>query len=156
MHFHWQNLNDDETRPRWGGGLRYGRAWLSVGKESGPRAFTINPEWSFFWRAAPGRRPLRAQDIPRYLPRLPGASGRRPCPLRRQAGPVVMVVLHLPSFPTTDDALEWLAKNYPSACSVYLQRGPDGMVRGTAAVDAVLDMAVPAIPDIVVDLGSDE
>jgi hypothetical protein len=58
MHFHWQNLNDDKTRPRWGGGKRYGRAWIHWG--SG-RARTLGWTWTFFDRGASTGISLTAQ-----------------------------------------------------------------------------------------------
>lgn len=46
MHFHWQNLNDDKTRPRWGGGRRHGRAWLHFGPNG---RNVLGWSWAFFW-----------------------------------------------------------------------------------------------------------
>lgn len=34
MRFHWQNLNDGKI-PRWGGGYRHGRAWLTLFEREG-------------------------------------------------------------------------------------------------------------------------
>jgi hypothetical protein len=53
MHFHWQNLNDDKTRPHWGGGARHGRAWwyLYDRNTTHRRAgTTVSLCWSFFLR----------------------------------------------------------------------------------------------------------
>lgn len=60
MHFHWQNLNDDRTRPRRGGGARHGRAWWHFGDAERSRSgATVGFEWSFFWRAGGGAIGLR-------------------------------------------------------------------------------------------------
>jgi hypothetical protein len=61
MRFHWQNLNDDETRPRWGGGARHGRAWLNFGRDERRRGTEINWEWCFFWREGNGGLSFRVQ-----------------------------------------------------------------------------------------------
>lgn len=64
MRFHWQNLNDDPERPRWGGGYRYGRAWLTLFHSPDPKTreeekrikyrpgTEIGWTWTFFDRGA--------------------------------------------------------------------------------------------------------
>lgn len=41
-----------------------------------------------------------------------------------------MIVIHLASFPTVEDALTWCEER--GGFRVALYRGPDGMIRGTA------------------------
>lgn len=66
------------------------------------------------------------------------------------------VVLHFPSFPTADDALEYITTYFPSADRICLQRGPDGLVRGTAMADAALHLTKPVLPDAVIYLWTEE
>lgn len=44
MHWHWQNLKDADG-PRSSRDLVYGRAWLHLGPDYGPRSRVVNPSW---------------------------------------------------------------------------------------------------------------
>jgi len=44
-----------------------------------------------------------------------------------------VIIVHLPSFRTPDEALDWL-DGQGETIRVYLMRGPDGMLRGSAVI----------------------
>jgi hypothetical protein len=59
MGFHWQNLNESKKHPRWGGGRRHGRAWLTLFEREGVgdaglrrRGIAINWCWTILWDAS--------------------------------------------------------------------------------------------------------
>jgi len=99
----------------------------------------------------PCRRPLRRVVLGwrgggsqgSSLPRLGAQRGnprRRALPPAHSPGATLdvrggvrMIIVHLPNFATPDAALDWL-DGQGETIRVYLMRGPDGMLRGSAII----------------------